>query len=695
MDRDGDGGVRVFSGTTAGADRKSCAITVPKTSSGKTSPPVGLAVVLVCVVGSGGASGQEPKRQEPRKLGIVEEVGVRLTLLDVEVTDAKGKPVRGLRTADFAVTLDGRPWPVYSVDDLCACDPDPSADSTAGPAPPAAAPDPGQLPPAAARPPDNSLRYAIYFDFSQLQLDGREAAIREASRWLRETLRPPDQAMVVAYASTPGVKEICPFTSDKDELLRAVDAVSRDPAFVDPWPAFLARRMCECSGYPPSEYCKVDPLKCRPHALDEYFHSRRSLHALRGFLETLRDEPGRKAVLLFNQNGVIQPGRLYRQDALTTNDQTPLLEEIGGVATAARAAVYPAFTGDFVGPNERLTSLAINFGANLADFTGGRHNRGASTLGPFLDAAGRACCVYRVAIEPSQKLRRGVHRVRVEVAGRALSWTYRVVLEDELDQWLRRARSVLRKPAESRALPVRAGLVPSAASGSRWGLRAEVVVEADSLSFLPGSEERRAEWEVGALLHEEESGRRWEMLGISSMHRKGETGHAGFVLHARELDALRPGTYRLAAFVRDRAADLFGGAEAVVTLPRPGSNGVAGPVLMLSAQRHYPAALPPLTRKRGGESRVREAHRGSLPAGTLPVEAGEVIEARTWICPKGGAADPEAPIRYLARDGSPLYRFEAARHEPAGACLEFSDRIETGSLEPGAYFYHFRWRPSD
>src|SRR5437899_506019 len=61
---------------------------------------------------------------QPARLGLVERAGVSLTLLDVEVTDERGKPLRGLKKEDFRVRLNGREWPLYSVDDLCTCEED-------------------------------------------------------------------------------------------------------------------------------------------------------------------------------------------------------------------------------------------------------------------------------------------------------------------------------------------------------------------------------------------------------------------------------------------------------------------------------------------------------------------------------------------------------------------------------------------
>ena len=62
--------------------------------------------------------------------------------------------------------------------------------------------------PQAAGDPDVSpRRYILYFDFSQLQLDGRARAVEEAKRWVN-SMEPVDEAMVVAYATAAGLRKL-------------------------------------------------------------------------------------------------------------------------------------------------------------------------------------------------------------------------------------------------------------------------------------------------------------------------------------------------------------------------------------------------------------------------------------------------------------------------------------------------------
>ena len=55
------------------------------------------------------AVAQQSGGPKPGSSGVTLEVTTKLTLEDVTVTDAKGKPVHGLTQADFTVKEDGRP----------------------------------------------------------------------------------------------------------------------------------------------------------------------------------------------------------------------------------------------------------------------------------------------------------------------------------------------------------------------------------------------------------------------------------------------------------------------------------------------------------------------------------------------------------------------------------------------------------
>ena len=644
-------------------------------------PGRGLAAALILALAA------PPAKEPPRRLGLVEESSVELTLVDVEVVDAQGRPVRGLTKDDFGVTLNWKPWPIYSVDDLCTCEGAPPAAVAAD------LPEPGrelaEAVPAPVPPPTDPSRFVLYFDFSQLQADGRDRAVSESKRWLQESLPPGDEAEIVTYGTDQGVKERCPFTADRRTLLATIDAAQSDPKSFEVWPSFLKERMCVCNMI--DRACVGDPANCPTYAVDDYFRNRRSLQALRGFLESLGEAPGRKAILYFNQNGVLEPGRLYGQGEDQGGNGTQLLDDVAGVATSSRARVFPITTGDALDPDSRMvTTAAANLGANLADGTGGRYNHGLLDLRELMDGAARSgCCIYRIAVRPPEGASRAVHQLRVTARGKEVPWLYRIRFENELDRWMKRARGVLKNPAGSNDLPVSAALVPVLSVGGRWKLSVQVALDVNAMAYLPSAAGRDAQWQVGALLHGEGSDESWEMLGVSRIHRTGKPQPAAAVVHRREIDGLKPGRFRLAAFVRDENTGLFGGAEAEIELPPLGSNRIAGPVILRSSRRFFLAALPALAGKAMSRSSVSEVKEDALPAHRSPLTAGDTLVAETWLCP--GAISGLAPLRFVTKDGVPIFRFEPQVPSAAGRCQLYTDAIDARRLGPGLYAYHFRW----
>jgi VWFA-related protein len=612
------------------------------------------------------AEGTQKEKDAPLPLGLVEQTGIELLLLDVEVVDANGRPVRGLTQDDFEITVNWKPWELYSVDELCACD-----DQA-----PAAEEAPGGAAPPAPRLAAETRRFVLYFDFSQLQAGGRGRAVGEAKHFIEESLRPGDEASIVTYASLTGIVERTPFTSDRQRLLAGIDAAQNDPKQVDAWPTFLKERIRRCG---------EEPSECPIYAVDEYFYARRSIEAFRAFFETLEKPPGRKAVLYLDENTALQPGAYYDQGDQVGGDFTGTVQELASAATSARANIYPIVLGDeFAAP--------MSFAASLAGATGGRHNRSLADLRSTIDATARAgCCTYRIGLKPPPGKERGTFQVRVEAAGKKLPWVYAVRLDDEIDRWLKETRAVLRRPGGARDLPVSAALVPVRASGGRWTLSIQVALDADALTYLPVRGGRAVQWQVGALLHDRDSDATWEMLGVSSVQRKETAGRMGAVVHRRDIEGMRAGTYRLAAFVRDETTSLYGGAEAILTIPPPRADAIVGPVLLRAPRKLSVAALPAMKGKEAKRSSVSQPREDALPPPAAPFGSSEALEARTWLCAAKASEDRAQPVRFLSRSGVPLYRFEPAKLGATGDCLQLTDSISTTGLSPGHYEYHVRW----
>jgi VWFA-related protein len=646
------------------------------------------------------AQSPDPPDDEVRDSDLVEQTGITLQLLDVEVVDREGNPVRGLTEEDFTVTIDGvRKAEIYSVDDLCPCG--------LGGEPRAVGRPPGRrsasVDPLEEEKRRESLfaRFVLYFDVSQLQLSGRDRAFAEAARWVRETLPEGKPAAIVAYHHDTGVRELVPFTIDRQQLLTGLEQARADPSLIDGFPSTfeMARKLCgrACELARRQRGCRgtcdqCAPIECSyPITMSRY--GRQSFEAMAWYLQTLERVPGRKALILYTQNTVIFPGRLFPGvDSRRVLDLIHVLDRASAEANHSRTAIFPAYVGDDQGSADPA-GATVNLGANLADFTGGSYNRNPATLTMLTDAvASRCSCIYRVALVVPEQRSRRVHRVVVTAGDRRVPFRYRIQFLDELDRWWRRARGVLANPAAADDVAVQASLSPVRRDEDGWTLLAVVGLRVDSLMLVPESGTLRGSWEVGALLHRESGGKRWEMLGKSEVRIVGDVARTAFVLHERAFERVPAGTYRIGAFIRDRTANAFGGGQGAVDLPRPGRAGLVGPLLFETGREVVRSTLP--MRKKEEPDAVR----ATLEQRAVPVDArvfgsDEQLEFRSWICPGEVSKNPPELLAFVSRDDRPLFRFEPPAPQPAGDCFRVTDLVETAPLPAGEYVYTVRWQP--
>lgn len=639
------------------------------------------------------APGSSPGQEEPsRAPGFVQREEVTLILLDVEAVDENGRPLRGLTKKDFKLYSGSSEWEIYSVDDLCSC--------AAAERSPAAVPSGEQAPSAASAPhrdaavqrspasadPEEITRYVLYFDFSQLQMDGRLHAFDEARRWVRDSMPSEAETMAAGYSPASGLTEIRGFTRSKIELLGALDAAERNSALIDTFPMGIAERV---------ERCNENPELCGAFASEELFHGRRSLRVLKTFLAGLEESPGRKAIFFFNQNGMMFPGRPYHQiDGMT---QLTLAEEVGAAANQARATLYSLNTGSMPAAddpwNEAIQDEAITLGLNFSDFTGGRQNHYAVDMSALTDRVTSTCrCIYRLGLVPSGHAPRRTHGLRVHAAGIPQDYRYRVRVLTEADRWLKKAQLVLANPSRSTAVSIAAAMVPLEARGRRWSVAVQVYLDTDRLVRLPGASGSTGEWEVGGLLHREDGALIQEMLGIYRLHESGEKRPAAGVVHERTYHEMPAGPYRLASFARDRSADLFGGTETWLELPDPRAGGVAGPQIMAGTRTHGLVPLSDFKSARSARPRGAAVRKGPVPIDPERIHCGDSLEIVTWICPGKREGKPSEFAALLLKEGVPAHRVAPGGSEGVGDCVRISDGIDTSTLAPGEYAYKLRWK---
>lgn len=200
-------------------------------------------------IGFSVATESPPKEEQtPRKSGLVEQVDVRLAMIEAVVLDRRGRHVHGLPPSAFHLYEGKREVPIITFDEI-RLEPTPEDRATVRPeasaSPPEAEPPAADAPVASetassrspgpvsagqlARARQKGERWFVllfdgYFNPSALAISN---ARRAAKKWLRENLREGDK--VAVYELLPNLSTLQGFTHRTDLLDEAIDEVKVMP----------------------------------------------------------------------------------------------------------------------------------------------------------------------------------------------------------------------------------------------------------------------------------------------------------------------------------------------------------------------------------------------------------------------------------------------------------------------------------
>ena len=334
---------------------------------------------------------QPDPEPDPVDSGLVEEVEVKLVLLDVLVLDGKDRTVASLGRDDFELTVDGRPVEIASVDLAC---------------PDGAAPDVKAVREAAEQPsPEASVPHRIVHAFDYDHMENVALALEQAREAVRRHSRAGDEQMLIAIGPTLRVEQ--DFTSDAATLDRALARMHDDPGL---YGAHLGR------------------------LTDRRFYQR-----LQTLMDLLDRIDGPKVVVLYSGP--------FPADGFNHDVE---FRRISALSARARVALYPVDTGglrtplgfvygDLGGPKE-LARLAVE--------SGGRVTYHTNDLGLALARAQRDLgCRYTLGFYDASPIRDRARSVRVWLprsSMRAVHSAAYVIRSDErlLADRLRTARMV-------------------------------------------------------------------------------------------------------------------------------------------------------------------------------------------------------------------------------------------------------------
>ncbi|MDQ6894013.1 MAG: VWA domain-containing protein [Acidobacteriota bacterium] len=154
-----------------------------------------------------------------------ENVDVGLVRVDVLATDAGGRPVRGLRAAQFTVRVDGRTVSIVGFE----APPEQTSSARISPAPP---PPQGSSSkseaPAPSAAPLRTSYVAFLVDETSSEQSNRQATLAELFRFLKSGLAPNTQLLFLRFNGAIRIE--CPWTSDPDVARRCAAATARHRA---------------------------------------------------------------------------------------------------------------------------------------------------------------------------------------------------------------------------------------------------------------------------------------------------------------------------------------------------------------------------------------------------------------------------------------------------------------------------------
>ena len=524
-----------------------------------------------------------PTQQAPAQEKGVIRAFADLVLIDAQVTDRAGKPVKGLKPEQFIVLEDDKAQKISSFDyyDIERIETAAVEDARPVVVMLGAVASPEKVREAVR---DRRL-IVLFFDLSSLEPDQLLRATTAAQKYLREQMTPADLVAIVAFGNRLGV--LANFTSDRPTLERAVARLI---------PGKDSQLAGQADAAAPAGQEAVTEDTGAAFTPDEtefnIFNTDRKLAAVEAVANLLRDIPGKKSVIHFT-GGITQTGDENRSqlrsatDAANranvsyyTVDSTGLQASApGGNAQTGAAAGTAMFSGAAVfrqaqsrqDSRETLTTLAADTGGRTFTDTGDFKE-------VFQQVQADASGYYLLSYYSTNSARDGRFRhVRVRVDAPGTRVRFREGYYAPKDYGLFTAEDRERQLEEAmRAENPRVEL-PVAIETAHFRLNKDEVfvpitakLASSALQWAEKRGRRQVEFDFAAEVREETTGRvagalrdtvtvkleqeRFQQVGQRSLVYQG-----GFVLP--------PGNYRLKFLARENETGRVGTFEQELSLP--------------------------------------------------------------------------------------------------------------------------------
>jgi len=265
------------------------------------------------------ASGQQAQQQAPaapqnlpQNPTFVLRAQSNVVRIDVEVTDASGKTVKGLRADQFEITDDGKAQKISS---FLYSDIEKVETATEENSKPIVIPVDNEAPGAAEAITDtvrDRRMLVLFFDMTSMETDDILRAHAAARKFLKQQMTPADLVSVVVFSTRLVV--LANFTNDRAVLDKAIGVIVPGAASQLSNPLYAAAQNGE---YDVQQYTGA------AYTPDEtefnVFNTDQKLEAVEGLVNVLATIPGRKALVEFS-GGITQTGEENRAELRAATD---------------------------------------------------------------------------------------------------------------------------------------------------------------------------------------------------------------------------------------------------------------------------------------------------------------------------------------------------------------------------------------
>ncbi len=272
--------------------------------------------VLALLLAGGLAHAKKQPTPTPKPIGgltFTDEYELTVVNVDVFVRDKKGRPVKGLTKNDFKIYQDGMEMPITN---FAVYTEEVFRHAIPGTPLPTATPAPDTV--AAPKPEIKPIYIVLYVDNENLRPLERNRVLRKIREWVKDTLHPPMQMMVVTYQKS--LKIVQRFTSDPREIndaLRSIrmqtgGRVERDSArkdIIDLLNEYVEQERERPNAGAQNRQSYLNAYREIAAFADEEANSMRfSLNAMREVITMLAGLPGRKSMLYISDGLPMIPG---------------------------------------------------------------------------------------------------------------------------------------------------------------------------------------------------------------------------------------------------------------------------------------------------------------------------------------------------------------------------------------------------